>query len=286
MRLFILGANGLLGRHIQAEAESQNLDYIPISRESMPDIENQLSHPNQFVRDLNLASTDVVINALGVTRHRIERGDPGADLDSVEKINTQLPQALGEQALPSGFKVIQIGTDCVFSGERGNYLEDDLYDATDVYGRSKAIGESAPGLTVIRASFVGRSGFKSPYLWDWVEHQEPAAKLNGFSNVFWNGVTAEIHAKLSVSVAVRGFPIDGTQHLVPEGQLGKGELIKLLAKASGREDIQISPIEVETPKNLTLETNNPARNSALWELIGYPSTPSIEKLFHQNLGSI
>ena len=286
MRLFILGANGLLGRHIQAEAQSQNVDYTPISRESMPDIENQLSNPNQFVRDLKLASTDVVINALGVTRHRIERGDPGADLDSVEKINTQLPQALGEQAIETGFKVIQIGTDCVFSGERGNYLEDDPYDATDVYGRSKGIGESAPGLTVIRASFVGPSGFKSPYLWDWVEHQEPGARLNGYSNVFWNGVTAEIHAKVSVSVAFQGFPMEGTQHLVPEGQLSKGELVGLLAKASGRFDLGINPVEVETPKNLTLSTKNPSRNSALWELIGYPSTPSIEKLFHQNLGSI
>lgn len=286
MRIFILGANGLLGRYIVAEAKNKDLDVAPISRESMPDIEKQLTNPIGFVRNLQIQPADYVINALGVTRHRIERGDPGADLDSVDRINNQLPHALGEGASGTGFKVIQIGTDCVFSGHRGDYLEHDEYDATDVYGRSKALGESATGITVVRASFVGPSGHQTPYLWDWVEHQKPGAKLSGFSNVFWNGVTASVHAAISVGIASNSFPIEGTQHLVPANQVSKGELVQLIAKSSGREDLAITPTEVSEPKNLTLATNNEALNRDLWSLAGYRSTPSIEQLFDQNLGSI
>ncbi len=287
MRIFILGANGLLGRYIVSEAKNKDLDVVPISRESMPYIEKQLLSPIEFVRNLQIKPADYVVNALGVTRHRIERGDKGADIDSVDRINNQLPHALGEVASETGFKVIQIGTDCVFSGHRGDYLETDTYDATDVYGRSKALGESAPGITVIRASSVGGGGERFGYqLWDWVENQEPNSVLKGYSNVYWNGVTAETHAKLLTSIVKSNFPIEGTQHLVPANQVSKGELVQLIAQSSGREDLTITPTDVSEPKNLTLATNNAALNRELWSLAGYPSIPSIEQLFNQNLGSI
>ena len=287
MRLFILGANGLLGRHIEAEAIKKGLSVLPISRESVPDIEAQLVDPLKFISNLGITRQDYVINALGVTRHRIERGDAGADSSSVERINNQLPHALGKVALDSGFKVVQIGTDCVFSGKRGNYLENDLYDASDIYGRSKALGESANGISILRASSVGKGVSRFGYqLWDWVVNQDLNSSIAGYANAYWNGVTANIHAELITTIAEMEFPFAGTHHFVPQNFVSKGELIQLIANVSGRTDLKITLTDLPEPKNMTLATNDAALNAELWRLVGYQSPPRIEELFAKNLSSM
>jgi glycosyltransferase involved in cell wall biosynthesis len=40
-------------------------------------------------------------------------------------------------------RIIHVGTDCVFSGRRGSYQEEDPSDADDLYGRSRFLGEVA-----------------------------------------------------------------------------------------------------------------------------------------------
>lgn len=286
MRFFVLGSNGLLGKHIMIQAGKAEFDTVPISRHTVPDLEQQMKDPLKFVQKLEANKGDFIVNALGVTRHRIENKAPGADSESVDLVNTQLPLALGRLAEDIGFKVIQIGTDCVFSGQKGNYTEVDYYDAEDVYGKSKAIGEEAPGIEVVRASFVGPTGSTSPYLWDWVQHQKANAKISGYSNVFWNGVTAEIHARLAVAIAKNHYPLEGTQHLVPANQVSKGQLVRLIADASGRNDITVEPTQVENPKNMTLSTQNESVNRELWKLISFEEVPTIEELILKDSGSI
>lgn len=281
-----MGSNGLLGKNIMMEAEKKNLQTVPVSRHTIADLEQQLKDPLKFVENLQINKGDYIANALGVTRHRIESGAHGADPESVELVNSQLPLALGKLAKDIGFKVIQIGTDCVFSGKQGNYTESIPYDAEDVYGKSKAIGEAAPGIKVVRASFVGPTGSSSPYLWDWVQHQKPNAKIGGYSNVFWNGVTAEIHARLTVAIAKNRYPLEGTQHLVPADQVSKEQLVRLIAKASGRNDISIEPTLVENPKNMTLSTMHESINRELWKLISFGEVPTIEELISKDSGSI
>jgi dTDP-4-dehydrorhamnose reductase len=57
----------------------------------------------------------------------------------------------------SGAKVIQIATDCVFSGSNGSYLETDPHDATDVYGKTKSDGEiESSAVMQLRCSIIGR----------------------------------------------------------------------------------------------------------------------------------
>ena len=268
------------------QAEKYALETVPISRHTFSNLEQQLKNPMKFVQKLGANKGDYIVNALGVTRHRIESGAPGADPESVDLANSQLPLALGRIAEDIDCKVIQIGTDCVFSGQKGNYTEVDHYDAEDTYGKSKVIGEAAPGIEVVRASFVGPTGSPSPYLWDWVQHQKPNAKISGYSNVFWNGVTAEIHARLAVAIAKNRYPLRGTQHLVPANQVSKGQLVRLIADASGRNDISVEPTQVENPKNMTLSTQNESVNRELWKLISFEEVPTIEELILKDSGSI
>ena len=278
MRLFILGSNGLLGSHLEYEAAREECEYVSISRTTRPRLQEQLQAPSEFVKSIGARRGDYIINALGVTRHRILSKWPGSSPNWVNAINVELPQELGKLARRIGCKVLQVGTDCVFSGEKGAYLESDTNDASDTYGLSKVEGESAPGINVIRASFVGPSKSKSPYLWDWIEHQEPNARIHGFSNVVWNGVTASVHARLAVMVAKTSFKLDQVQHLVPEDAVTKEQLLRLIVKATHREDLIVEPSETLDPKNMTLSTGKPDLNSGLWNLLGYESAPRVQDL--------
>lgn len=286
MNVFILGANGLLGKNIEAQFLESGLSTVHISRKTVSNIEQELKNPNEFAHSLGTTKEDLIINALGVTRHRIEINAPGADLVSVEQINSRLPFALGSLSQEHGTKVLQIGTDCVFSGEKGNYVESDVYDANDVYGQSKAIGESAAGIGVIRASSVAPSGDRGRQLWDWVKNQERDSTISGYSNVFWNGVTAKVHARLLVEIVKNQFPIEGTQHFVPANQISKDQLVRLIAKTEGRNDIEVQSIEVKQAKNMTLSTENESINRELWKLIGFNQPPTIEELILEDSGSI
>jgi dTDP-4-dehydrorhamnose reductase len=286
MRIFILGANGLLGSQIEAQFIESGLNLVHVSRRTFPDIEQELMNPDQFVQSLGAEKQDYIINALGVTRHRIGKKAPGANLSAVHQINSKLPFALGELSQKQGTKVIQIGTDCVFSGNKGDYVESDVYDAFDIYGHSKAIGESAPGIEVIRASSVAPSGGRGPQLWDWVKNQEQDSTISGYSDVFWNGVTAKIHAQLLVEIVKRRFPMAGTQHLVPANQISKDQLVRLIARVEGRNDINVQSMEVEQAKNMTLSTENESMNRELWKLIGFNQPPTIEELILEDSGSI
>ena len=286
MRLFVLGSNGLLGRRVAIEALKQGFEPILISRATFANLQQRLKNPDEFVRSLQLAKDDFVVNAIGVTRHRIEIGANGADAKSVQLVNTELPCALGRLSLETGAQVLQIGTDCVFSGKRGKYLENDHFDAFDSYGKSKALGEGAPGIGVVRASFVGPTGFPSPYLWDWVQFQKPQARLEGYANVFWNGVTAEVHARLMVAMVKNRYPLLATQHLVPANYVSKEQLVRLIASRTGRKDIFIETTQLESPKNMTLSTQNKSINKELWELISYSEVPTIEELLLRDAGTL
>ena len=286
MRVFIFGANGLLGKYIGAQFMESRIIPVQISRITHPDIEKKLENPEQFVETLGVTSEDFVINSLGITRHRIERKASGSDSNSVELLNSRLPHVLGTISREQGAQVIQIGTDCVFSGLKGNYVENDSYDALDIYGRSKALGESAPDINVIRASFVASSGGRGPQLWDWVKNQEPNAVIRGYSNVFWNGVSAKVLAQLLEAIVKNRVPFFGTQHLVPANHVSKDQLVRLIAAAEGRKDIKVESMEVKQAKNMTLSTENESMNRELWKLIGFNHPPTIEELILEDSGSI
>ena len=94
---------------------------------------------------------EIIINCVGILI-KGSREHP----DNAILINAYFPHLLKRLSDEVGAKLIHISTDCVFSGKKGNYTEDDFRDADDVYGRSKALGEiiNDKDLT-IRTSIIG-----------------------------------------------------------------------------------------------------------------------------------
>src|SRR5439155_15953271 len=82
-----------------------------------------------------------IVNAIGITKPLI-RDDQPAEIERAIEVNARLPHLIGHRVRRSGARVLQIATDCVYSGRQGGYVESDAHDALDVYGKTKSLGES------------------------------------------------------------------------------------------------------------------------------------------------
>lgn len=66
-------------------------------------------------------NVDFIVNAIGIIKSYIEDGVP-SDAMRALRVNSLVPHELARIAEPRGINVIQIATDCVYSGSRGSYI--------------------------------------------------------------------------------------------------------------------------------------------------------------------
>lgn len=83
------------------------------------------------------------MNCIGLTKTYINEAD-SSTLERAVRLNILFPVSLARAAEKSGVRVIQLATDCVFSGKTGNFTEASVHDALDAYGKSRSLGEVRP----------------------------------------------------------------------------------------------------------------------------------------------
>lgn len=279
-RIIVLGSSGLLGSAVSYEAGKRNQTPLNLSRSNYPGFERALRSPRAFLESLDIRKGTLIVNALGITKQRIDEVSPKGKA-SASWLNTVFPFRLGQAAGELDAQVIQVGTDCVFSGNSGSYVETDFHDARDFYGISKSEGEGADSTFIIRSSFVGDSFRKNLGLWGWVKSQEPEAILNGYVNHIWNGVTTDALAKVIVGGFMEAIPFPRLQHLVPGDSVSKLTLIELIRRRIGREDITVRSVSATITKNMTLATCNDSMNQMLWGAAGFSRPPLISDLIER-----
>jgi dTDP-4-dehydrorhamnose reductase len=228
-----------------------------------------------------LAGHGWIVNAIGITKPLI-RDDNAAEIERAIRVNSQFPQQLAARARAVGARVLQIATDCVFSGSRGAYTERDPHDALDVYGKTKSLGESvAPWVHNLRCSIIGREPKDFKFLVEWLVRQPAAASVNGYTNHRWNGVTTYHFARL-VQGIIRAEPeLANVLHVVPADELTKAEMLAAIAKAYGRGDVGIRPTAADKVVDRTLRTVAPEVNAELWRLAGYPAPPTVSAMIEE-----
>lgn len=227
---------------------------------------------------------DLVVNAVGLIKQLINEGNQ-EDVKIAYLINSDLPRELNAYAKDSSTPIIQIGTDCVYSGLKGNYSEDSEFDCNDLYGLSKVSGEhESKSIMTIRCSIIGHEVKSSVSLMDWFLSQPASTSVNGYYNHIWNGVTTLTFARVIHGIISKNTYSPGTIHLVPKDQVSKFELLQILAETFGRRDIEINEFEAEIAVNRTLATNFPHKNEQLWLNAGYTEVPSIVELIQEYAG--
>jgi dTDP-4-dehydrorhamnose reductase len=291
-RVVVLGATGMLGSMVadwlerdptlevattvrSAELGQRLAARLPRASVSVLDV----TCPSELAAAIRGAQW--IVNAIGITKPYV-RDDVPHEVERAVRVNALFPHVLVEAAASEGARVLQIATDCVFSGREGGYAEGAGHDPLDVYGKTKSLGEArAAGVHHLRCSIVGPEPRTGAFLLEWLRRQPQGATVPGFTDHRWNGVTTLQFARLCHAI-VRDEPeLPPLMHVVPTGAVTKRELLELITAALGRVDVVIRPVASGRPVNRTLVTVDPARNCSLWAAAGYPEPPDVPSMLNE-----
>ena len=276
-KVLILGGTGMLGHAALEEFESFAGEVLFTSRSGSGIPFDVLSDSVESLAKY-VGPGDYIINCLGITKPQI-KDDNEQDVARAKLVNSLFPAELASLAEKTGSKVIQIATDCVFSGRKGHYLETDTHDAEDVYGKTKSLGEVvSDNVMHIRVSTIGRELGRSTLLLEWVLSRPHGVTIPGFTDHFWNGITTNHFAKVVRGIIQTDGFESGLSHLVPADELSKADLVRRIASAFGRSDLIVKDTDSGKPVDRTLSTTDPVFNRRLWAGAGYPDIPTIEQL--------
>jgi len=259
-KVMILGVSGLIGHqvYLRLKANAEYAVFGVASRRKVSEDTVLLDARNEHHLDalLREVSPDFIVNCMGILIDEASKRPEHAIF-----LNAYTPQRLKIIANELGAKLIHISTDCVFSGKKGSYTEDDIKDADDTYGRTKALGEvtEAPHIT-LRTSVVGPEIKEGEELFHWFMRQEGCIK--GFTKSLWSGVTTLELAK-AVEWAIRA-DIQGLYHVTNGLPINKFELLMLFRKHTGKE-IQIEAVD----GRLTDKTLVDSRKEMGYKIPGY-----------------
>ncbi len=179
----------------------------------------------------------VVINAVGIIKQLPE----SKDIVQTLTINSIFPHRLAEITKKYNARLITFGTDCVFSGKKGNYKEEDLADAADLYGKSKNLGEVvSDNCLTLRTSIIGRELFSAHSLVEWFLSNR-GKRVRGYTNAVFSGFPTIIISEIIADLIVNHKNLEGLYHLSSE-PINKFDLLNLLKKQY-KIDIEIEPYE-------------------------------------------
>jgi dTDP-4-dehydrorhamnose reductase len=294
MKIVVLGASGMLGSMVMEYLSTDNSLQVKatVRREALkqilmaqrPGVEVALLDAEecegQEIRDI-INGNAWVVNAIGVIKPYI-RDDHPREVERAVKVNSLFPHFVARAAEHSGCRLLQIATDCVFSGSKGLYAETDPQDPLDVYGKTKSLGEVYSNQAHhLRCSIIGPEAKGNVSLMEWFLRQPQGGKVNGYTNHQWNGVTTLHFARLCHGIITHGLDLPHVHHIVPSGRVSKAELLHCLGQGFRREDITIVPSEAATAIDRTLVTTNDSLNHQLWAAAGYPAPPSIQHMIEE-----
>ena len=293
-RVAILGVTGMLGSiMLDSFVQSREFDVIATCRKQKEAKLFKHQYPKVAFRRFNAEKTSLkglsdaiygaqwVVNAIGVTKPNIH-DDEADKIDRAIIVNAHFPHLLTKAAESSKAKIIQIATDCVFSGQKGQYLETDPHDCLDVYGKTKSLGEVfGDNIYHLRCSVIGPELKGHNSLLDWFLSQPKGAEVNGFTNHLWNGVTALHFARICQGIIKKGVNLPHVQHVIPGNAINKADMLKIIAKEYNRKDIVVRDMEAPLAIDRTLSTVNKKLNRELWRLGGYAAPPTIAKMIKE-----
>ncbi|MFW3895896.1 dTDP-4-dehydrorhamnose reductase family protein [Pseudomonas bharatica] len=284
MRVLVLGATGMLGSTVfKYFSQLPNISTFGTvrSRGAFKYFDDEaashlytdvdvLDH-DALVQVLSRARPNVVINCIGLIKQFSDAKDPLRALP----INSMLPHRLANICELINARLIHVSTDCVFSGRKGMYTEDDVSDAEDLYGKSKYIGEvtDRSHVLTLRTSIIGHELSSNASLVDWFLSQQGIVK--GFTKAIFSGLTTLEVARVLKEFVLPAPQLHGLYHL-SVNPIDKYSLLCEVAKVYGK-DITIVP-------DSALEIDRSLDSSRFRAAVGYtpPSWPElIQAMFLQ-----
>lgn len=248
MRVLVTGSTGMLG-HVACAVLAERFEVFGTCRGEFPSGLESFLPPGRCYAHCDGGNIDrlrkavedcrpaAVVNCIGVVKQKPEAQDAVQTI----RINSLLPHEIAVECDRVGAKLIQISTDCVFSGTQGGYSEDSVPDATDLYGRSKLLGEVTrmPHLT-LRTSIIGPQLHGQTGLLAWFVNNR-TSPVRGYVNAIFSGLTTYALARIIAEIAENTPELTGLYH-VASAPVTKYDLLRSVAAAAGW-DVEILRFE-------------------------------------------
>ena len=250
-RVLILGSTGMLGHVIYNVLQNQsNIELFDMSfrtKLTKKSIICDVAKVDTLEEQIKKINPVVIVNCVGVLLKN-SKINPANTIF----INSYLPHKLRDIAVKINARVIQISTDCVFNGNRGHNSENTLPNASDIYGRSKSLGELNNSFDLtIRTSIIGPElKHNGEGLLHWLFNQN--GNIYGYKNVFWSGVTTlELSKAILFSI---NNEISGLWNLTNGTEISKYDLIEKVINIFQLNKINLKQ-DNEKTSNKTLISN-------------------------------
>lgn len=285
MKILILGVTGMLGNTLwrvlshnttdntvwSTLRDPQALRYFPEKMRAQcltqVDVLDQVSLESVFTR----VKPDVVVNCIGLIKQLAASNNPLIVLP----INAMLPHQLAAICETYGSRLIHISTDCVFSGRKGMYTEDDISDAEDLYGKSKYMGEvnDAPHVVTIRTSMIGHELASHHSLIDWFLFQQGSVK--GYTRAIFSGLPCVELAGVIRDILIPRTDLHGLYHVSAE-PIDKYHLLEMVANRYKKSITMVPDTEFSIDRSLNSQRFRDAT--------GYqpPDWPTLVKQMHHD----
>lgn len=279
MKILILGVTGMLGNAMFRTFLKSNLHHQVFgtarSESALRLFEQEISqhiitgvdveNHDLLIQTFAKVQPQIVINCVGLVKQLAQANNP---LLAVP-LNTLLPHKIADICSLIGARLIHISTDCVFSGAKGNYLESDLPDAKDLYGRSKLLGEvDYPHAITLRTSIIGHELSDNKSLIGWFLCQEHQVK--GFTRAIFSGIPTVELARVVQDFVLPNPHLHGIYHVAAK-PIDKYSLLKLVAQVYGKN------IEIQPDDSFVIDRSLNAQK--FYEMTGYiaPEWPDLIK---------
>lgn len=245
MNILVLGVTGTIGYSIWSAFHNDKsynvwgtmrnvngLNHIPTAAQDQLFTSVDVLNHDQLIRIFAQTRPDVVINCTGLIKQLNTANDPLIVLP----INSLFPHQLANLCSLSHTRLIQISTDCVYSGRKGAYVETDPSDAEDLYGKSKFIGEvtQQQHAVTLRTSTIGHELESNYGLIDWFLSQND--KVKGYVKAIFSGLPTVELARVVKDYVVPDHSLTGLYHVAAK-PINKYDLLNLVAEVYGKKII-------------------------------------------------
>ena len=239
MKFLVFGCNGMAGHMISLYLKEQGQDVVGFARTKSNLVKTVIGDALD-IKSVKAAVQadffDVIVNCIGLLNQFAQDNKSQAVF-----LNSFFPHYLAQLTKGTKTRVIHISTDCVFSGKRGQYTEDDLRDGPTFYDRSKALGELEDNKNLtLRQSIIGPDIKENGIgLLNWFMKQ--SGTINGFTGALWTGLTTLQLAKVIEEAAKNN--VSGLYNIVPDNYISKYDLLGLFNKYLRGGKITILPVD-------------------------------------------
>ena len=275
-KLLVTGASGHLGLNLALLAvehgykvtgwtHSRGLMNPPFACESV-----DIGDLDALPATLRALEPEVIIHCAAIANVDVAEKQP----ELSQRINADAPRVIASVAKQLGAKMIQISTDAVFDGSKGNYKEDDAVNPLNAYARTKLAGEHAvmkanPDAAIARVVFYGWTLEGNRSLAEFFYNNLVAGKsVNGFTDAYFNPLYVRDLAETLLEIAEAN--LKGIWHTFGNDTLSKYDFGVALAREFGLDESLIKPVSASQGRDVVRSLNLSTNSDKLARALGHP----------------